>query len=126
VVTKLGAGQSSWVQDTRKTNSRFGSDLRGKVIHQHGEWRGLSEFTEQVLLCRVLEVLIANGMEGMADAMTTLTNEAMKIERSHFLGAGRTQQNVWQFPWRWSICGPDRRRVVGCREIQICVIVAEG
>ena len=35
----------------------------------------------------VLEVLIANGMEGMADAMTTLMNEAMKIERSHFLGA---------------------------------------
>ena len=36
----------------------------------------------------VLEVLIANGLEGIADAMATLMNEAMKIERSRFLGAG--------------------------------------
>ena len=36
----------------------------------------------------VLEVLIANGLEGVADAMGTLMNEAMKIERSRFLGAG--------------------------------------
>lgn len=36
----------------------------------------------------VLEVLIANGLDGVADAMATLMNEAMKIERSRFLGAG--------------------------------------
>lgn len=36
----------------------------------------------------VLEALIANGLEGMTAAMTTLFNEAMKIERSRFLNAG--------------------------------------
>jgi len=36
----------------------------------------------------VLEVLTANGMDGMAEAITILMNEAMKIERSRFLGAG--------------------------------------
>lgn len=36
----------------------------------------------------VLEVLIASGLDGMADAVATLMNEAMKIERSRFLGAG--------------------------------------
>jgi len=35
----------------------------------------------------VLEVLIDSGLDGMADAMATLMNEAMKIERSRFLGA---------------------------------------
>ncbi len=35
----------------------------------------------------VLEVLIESGLDGMADAMATLMNEAMKIERSRFLGA---------------------------------------
>ena len=36
----------------------------------------------------VLEALITNGLEGMTAAMTTLFNEAMKIERSRFLNAG--------------------------------------
>jgi len=36
----------------------------------------------------VLEALIASGLDGMAGAMVTLMNEAMKIERSRFLGAG--------------------------------------
>lgn len=36
----------------------------------------------------VLEVLIENGFEGMAAAMEVLLNEAMKLERSQFLGAG--------------------------------------
>jgi transposase-like protein len=35
----------------------------------------------------VMETLIGNGMDGMAEAMTLLMNEAMKIERSRFLGA---------------------------------------
>lgn len=37
---------------------------------------------------QVLEVLIDNGLGGMASAMEVLLNEAMKIERSAFLGAG--------------------------------------
>jgi transposase-like protein len=35
-----------------------------------------------------LEVLTANGFEGMADAMAILFNEAMQLERSAFLEAG--------------------------------------
>jgi putative transposase len=37
---------------------------------------------------QVLEVLIENGLDGMASAMEVLLNEAMKVERSAFLGAG--------------------------------------
>jgi len=36
---------------------------------------------------QVLEVLIENGLDGMASAMEVLYNEAMKIERSAFLNA---------------------------------------
>jgi transposase-like protein len=36
---------------------------------------------------QVLELLIENGFEGMAQAMTLLLNEAMKLERSAFLRA---------------------------------------
>ena len=39
-------------------------------------------------LAGVLEVLIENGFEGMADAMSVLFNEAMQLERSAFLDAG--------------------------------------
>jgi putative transposase len=35
----------------------------------------------------VLELLIGHGFEGMAEAMQLLINEAMKLERSHVLGA---------------------------------------
>ncbi len=35
----------------------------------------------------VMEYLIENGMDGMAEVMALLMNEAMKIERSRFLGA---------------------------------------
>jgi len=35
-----------------------------------------------------MEVLIDNGFEGMADAMSVLFNEAMQLERSAFLDAG--------------------------------------
>ena len=37
---------------------------------------------------QVLEVLIENGLEGMASAMEVIFNEAMKLERADFLGAG--------------------------------------
>lgn len=35
----------------------------------------------------VLDLLVDQGLEGMADAMATMLNEAMKIERSTVLGA---------------------------------------
>jgi transposase-like protein len=38
-------------------------------------------------LDQVLEVLIENGLDGMATAMEVVFNEAMKIERAGFLGA---------------------------------------
>jgi hypothetical protein len=34
-----------------------------------------------------LEVLSEHGLEGMAEAIQTLVNEAMRIERTAFLGA---------------------------------------
>ena len=37
---------------------------------------------------QVLEVLIENGLDGMASALEVILNEAMKLERSSFLGAG--------------------------------------
>ena len=37
---------------------------------------------------QVLEVLIENGLDGMATAFEIIFNEAMKIERSAFLEAG--------------------------------------
>ncbi len=36
---------------------------------------------------QVLEVLIENGLHGMATAMEVFLSEAMKIERTAFLGA---------------------------------------
>jgi transposase-like protein len=36
----------------------------------------------------VMELLIENGFDGLADCMRILLNEAMKIERNHALGAG--------------------------------------
>jgi transposase-like protein len=42
---------------------------------------------ERTTLDGVLEMLVENGLEGMADAMATMLNEAMKIERSAALRA---------------------------------------
>ena len=39
---------------------------------------------------QVLELLTDHGFDGMAQAMQTLFNEAMKLERSVALGANRT------------------------------------
>jgi len=36
----------------------------------------------------VMELLIENGFDGLADCMRILLHEAMKIERNHALGAG--------------------------------------
>lgn len=54
---------------------------------------------ENKLLGDVLEVLISGGTEGIRPVLERLFNEAMKVERSHFLGAGpyeRTPQRVGQ------------------------------
>ncbi len=42
---------------------------------------------ERTTLHGVLDLLVEQGLEGMADAMATMLNEAMKIERSAVLGA---------------------------------------
>ena len=39
------------------------------------------------VVAQVLELLIENGFEGMAQAIQILLNEAMKLEREEFLGA---------------------------------------
>ena len=36
----------------------------------------------------VLELLVAEGFEGMADAMSVMFNEVMRLDRSRHLGAG--------------------------------------
>jgi transposase-like protein len=41
---------------------------------------------------QVVEVLIDEGLEGIARAFEILMNEAMKLERSRFLGAGRYER----------------------------------
>ena len=41
----------------------------------------------------VLETLIDSGLDGMAQAVATLMNEAMKIERSRYLGAGSHERS---------------------------------
>ena len=46
-----------------------------------------------------VEVLISNGMEGLAGAVEILLNTAMRIERSCYLGAGpyeRSEERVSQ------------------------------
>jgi len=42
---------------------------------------------ERTTMHGVLDMLVENGLEGMADAMATMLNEAMKIERSSALRA---------------------------------------
>lgn len=46
---------------------------------------------------QVVEVLIDEGLEGMSRAFAILMNEAMRLERSRFLGAGpyeRTEERL--------------------------------
>ena len=59
----------------------------------HRDHRNALEFEAQLDLASVgnfqdvLELLVEHGFEGMAQAMQTLFNEVMKLERSHALGA---------------------------------------
>jgi len=41
----------------------------------------------------VIEVILENGLDGMADALSIVINEAMKVERSRTLQAGRYGQD---------------------------------
>ncbi len=43
---------------------------------------------DDTTISQVMETLISNGLDGMADAFSLLMNEAMKLERSGFLQAG--------------------------------------
>jgi len=48
-----------------------------------------------------LELLVNEGFDGMANAIALLLNEAMKLERSEFLGAGpyeRTEERRGREP----------------------------
>ena len=48
--------------------------------------------TESTTLDAVVETILANGFDGLAEAVTVLLNEAMKIERSKFLRAAPWQR----------------------------------
>ena len=49
---------------------------------------------EDTTIASVMETLMEQGFDGMADAVALLLNEAMKIERSEFLGAGPYKRSV--------------------------------
>ena len=49
---------------------------------------------------QVFEVLIENGLDGMASAIEVLLNEAMKIERSDFLGADSHERTAQRCGYR--------------------------
>jgi transposase-like protein len=71
--------------------------LVGETKHQHEGAYDMTHRKDDNAIENVLEALIDNGLEGMADAMATLMNEAMKLERSQFLGAGpheRTSERI--------------------------------
>jgi len=43
---------------------------------------------DDTTISHVMETLIENGLEDLADAVSIMMNEAMKLERSGFLQAG--------------------------------------
>lgn len=49
---------------------------------------------DDTAIARVMESLIANGLDGLAEAVTLLMNEAMKLERTGFLRAGAFERSV--------------------------------
>lgn len=48
---------------------------------------------DDTAIARVMESLIANGLDGLAEAVTLLMNEAMKLERAGFLRAGAFERS---------------------------------
>jgi len=53
----------------------------------------MTHMNESTKIEHALEALIENGMDGLADAVSALINEAMKIERSRVLGAEPWQRS---------------------------------
>jgi len=68
---------------------------------------------------QVLEVLIENGLDGMASAMEILFNEAMKIERSVFLGADSHERTPERRGYRNGFKGKKVKTRVGELEVAV-------
>ncbi len=49
--------------------------------------------TQATALDRITELLAEHGFDGLAQAVTVLLNEVMKIERAHALGAAPYQRS---------------------------------
>ena len=49
--------------------------------------------TQDTIVAALMEQLIAEGPDGMAQVFTTLFNLAMRLERERFLGAGLYERN---------------------------------
>ena len=49
--------------------------------------------TQDTIVAALMEQLIAEGPDGMAQVFTTLFNLAMRLERERFLGAGLYQRH---------------------------------
>ena len=50
--------------------------------------------TQDTIVAALMEQLIAEGPDGMAQVFTTLFNLAMRLERERFLGAGLYERNA--------------------------------
>ena len=70
-------------------------------------------------LSGVLEALIANGFEGMAEAMSILFNEAMQLKRSAFLEAGPYERSEDRRGWANGFKPKTMRTRVGELALQI-------
>jgi len=53
----------------------------------------MTHHSEDTAFASVLETLIENGLDGMAEAMSLLMNEAMRLERARYLGAEPYERN---------------------------------
>ncbi|MGZ9089933.1 MAG: hypothetical protein ACXW3Q_14750, partial [Rhodoplanes sp.] len=51
---------------------------------------------QDTIVAALMEQLIAEGPDGMAQVFTTLFNLAMRLERERFLGAGLYERNLIQ------------------------------
>lgn len=55
--------------------------------------------TNPTAFTQVLELLVEQGFDGMANAMQVLFNEAMKIERAEFIGAEPHERSTTRHGW---------------------------
>jgi hypothetical protein len=70
------------------------SQISTPKVHQNQN--GGTEMThhkQNTAIGQMLEAIIENGLEGLAAAVSTLLNEAMKVERSRALGAEPWQRS---------------------------------